>query len=84
MYLGGMVCEIIGALMIANRYLNTPWPARGRILVSAIFMGRSARGALGIAALSEERADVALRGLGFLCLGFVLRTLPSIAELFTP
>ena len=81
-YLAGMFFEIIGALMLANRYLNVRWWERLGILMSAIYNGRKAKSAKAIADLSEERTNVALRGLGFLSLGFFLRTLPSIAELF--
>jgi hypothetical protein len=76
-----MCFEIIGALMLANRYLNMPWWARGRVLFSAIYYGKRAREAAAIADMSAERSKIVLRGLGFLCVGFILRTLPSIAEL---
>jgi hypothetical protein len=80
-YLLGMIFEIIGALLIANRYLNMPWWSRLGVLTSAVYGGKLAQRAEAIAELSGERTKDALRGLGFLCLGFALRTLPSIAEL---
>jgi hypothetical protein len=75
-----MLFEVVGALMLANRYLNVPWWERLSI-ISAIYNGKRAQAARAIADLSEERTEYALRGLGFLCLGFLLRTLPSISEL---
>jgi hypothetical protein len=80
-YLLGMIFEIIGALLLANRYLNMPWWSRLGVLTSAVYGGKSAQRAEAIAELSGESAKYAIRGLGFLCLGFLFRTLPSIAEL---
>jgi hypothetical protein len=82
-YLAGMVLEIIGTLLIANRYLNMPWWARIPAIISAIYNGPRGRTAETIARLvPEERTDLAIRGVGFLCLGFLLRTIPSVCELF--
>ncbi len=80
-YLLGMSFEIIGALMLANRYLNMPLWARLPVVISAIYYGKRAKQAEAIAYLSDERGRVALRGLGFLVIGFIFRSLPSLAEL---
>jgi hypothetical protein len=80
-YLLGMTFEIVGALLIANRYLNAEsWLVNICGVISAFKRRRTS--AAEIAALSGEKETSALRGLGLLCLGFILRSLPSIAELF--
>ena len=81
-YLLGMVLEIIGAMMMANKYLNERPRDVLAILVSAIFGTRRAQGAAAIADMSGERFMLTLRGLALICAGFVLRTIPSIVHLF--
>jgi hypothetical protein len=83
----GMTLEIFGALLLANRYLNSQsWATNIWGLISAFKRRRrnklETHPAEEIAELSGDRAADALRGIGILCLGFIFRSLPSIADLF--
>ena len=78
----GASFEIVGALMLANRYLRRPSlfsiPSG---LISAIWRGEAAKNVAFLGELTEESALTSLRGILLLIVGFVLETVPRITFL---
>jgi hypothetical protein len=78
----GATLEIIGALYLANRYLNRlrlaqiPWS-----LLSVVWEGEAAKDLAFLSEISEERALSSLKGILLLILGFSVRSVPHICYL---
>jgi hypothetical protein len=77
----GASLEVIGAILLANRYLNKarigqiPWA-----LLSVIWKGKKAIDLAFASRYSQENALTSLRGILFLFLGFVIRGLPHLVR----
>jgi hypothetical protein len=82
LYILGLLFEIVGIYFMANRYINQPFWAIPLLILSSLFRGERATEAVELFNLSGDRTLLALQGLSFLTLGFVLRTIPSVIKLF--
>jgi hypothetical protein len=80
----GLMTEIAGVLLMANVYTGiVPLRQLLFILVSALFRGAEATGAVEVAHLRLENKIAALQGLALVGFGFVLQTLGVVlAALF--
>lgn len=68
----GLLLEIVGVLLMANSYLGAAarkhWPL---LLISALFRGKRARGAIRLSGLNEDDRLLAIQGLALIGLGFL-------------
>ncbi len=77
--LGGTFFEVLGAVLLANRYLRSAYVIHIPIaLFSSIWNGRYARGMAKFGDLTREDALSSLRGLTALIIGFSIRSVPHI------
>jgi len=72
----GAVCEITGAFMMANALLGLIGASQvPKHLASALINGKLARGFSRIGGLTGEDHRQSLRGLAFLAVGFLLKSI---------
>jgi hypothetical protein len=71
-----------GVLLMATRYTYVLKRQIPFVLLNAIWRGRAAKAAAVVADLIPERSLSVLQGLSLITVGFILRTLPSLGELF--
>jgi hypothetical protein len=77
----GGISEIFGGLLLANRYLNVRFHQVPKLILTSLRPGQEDDVGRVVYELSAERVKTSLRGIFFLCLGFFLQTLPSLAAL---
>ena len=77
----GVALEVLGILLMANVYTHLLLRQMPLVLVSALWRGKPAHDAAGVAELFKERAVVSLQGLAVMCLGFLFKAIPSIVHL---
>ena len=72
--LGGGVCELIGAFLMANALLgHTQGADVWKYLGSSFVNGKLARGFKRLSGVAAEDYRLSLRGLAFIVLGFVVK-----------
>jgi outer membrane protein OmpA-like peptidoglycan-associated protein len=72
---------LVGAVLIANRYVNIKLLQIPGTLVSAFFRGHRARDLDPIIEVSREENIVTLQGLAFVAFGFMLQAAPDVVAL---
>jgi hypothetical protein len=78
----GVALEVTGVLLMANTYTRVLPRQVPYVLVSALWRGRTAREAASIVHLVQEKVTASLQGLACMCLGFMLKALPSVVQIF--
>ena len=78
----GVMFEVTGVLLMANIYTRVLPHQVPLVLLSALWRGRAARDAANIVSLVQEKVMASLQGLAFMCIGFMLKALPSFVHLF--
>ena len=82
-HLAGLVFEIAGTWLLASRYVKVPVWQVPLVLLTAFWRGEYAKDAAIIGEkLAKERGINILQGLTFLLIGFSLRSVTAIADLF--
>jgi len=81
--IAGATLEIVGAVLLANRYIAFRWWQSLQAILSALVNGRYAHEVAELASFIPEREIYGLRGLGFLMAGFFIRTLPAIVHVIS-
>lgn len=72
----GLLLQLAGVLLMANGYTNFVHPGDlVALLSSALWRGKSARGAAALQKLSQEKKLASLQGLAFVGLGFLVQAL---------
>ncbi len=77
----GLLLEVIGVLLMANAYTRVFYYQLPGVLVSSLWNGKAAKDAAEIKEHIHDNAVVSIRGLAFMCLGFMLKATPSIVHL---
>jgi hypothetical protein len=79
----GSVFEIMGVILMANRFIKVKAWQIPAVIVSSLWRGKLSLRAASFAELTEDNALETLRGLSFIAVGFVIGALPNVIKLFT-
>ena len=80
----GGVCEILGALFLANRYLNVRLLHVPKLILRSLRPYNKGDVARVVYDFSNERIRLSIRGIFLLCLGFIFQAMPAAISLLKP
>jgi hypothetical protein len=80
-YFLGMLAEITGVVLMASRYTRETLPNLPLIMLTALWRGSKAMESAKLERFSAENVVTVIQGLGFVGLGFLLQSVPTIINL---